>query len=89
MKKADNFNPSKWLIENKITTQSSLKENDILNNTYEVNDEAYQRMEDLVNQKDLSNFISSASSIMKTLSDDGFETKDIFYYLYTRLISNV
>ena len=89
MKKADNFNPSKWLIENKITTQSSLKENDILNNTYEVSDEAYQRMEDLVNQKDLSNFISSASSIMKTLSDDGFETKDIFYYLYTRLISNV
>ena len=89
MKKADNFNPAKWLIENKITTQSSLNENDILNNTYEVSDEAYQRMEDLVNQKDLSNFISSASSIMKTLSDDEFETKDIFYYLYTRLISNV
>ena len=89
MKKADNFNPSKWLVENKITTQSSLKENDILNNNYEVNDEAYQRMEDLVNQKDLSNFVSSASSIMKTLSNNGFETKDIFYYLYTRLISNV
>ena len=24
MKKADNFNPGKWLVENKITTQSKL-----------------------------------------------------------------
>ena len=27
MKKADNFNPGKWLVENKITTQSRLNEN--------------------------------------------------------------
>ena len=27
MKQADNFNASKWLIENKITTQSRLNEN--------------------------------------------------------------
>jgi hypothetical protein len=26
MKKADNFDSSKWLIENKITTQSKLNE---------------------------------------------------------------
>jgi len=26
MKKADNFNPGKWLVENKITTQSRIKE---------------------------------------------------------------
>jgi hypothetical protein len=26
MKKADNFNPGKWLVENKITTQSRLNE---------------------------------------------------------------
>ena len=26
MKKVDNFNPGKWLVENKITTQSSLNE---------------------------------------------------------------
>jgi hypothetical protein len=26
MKKADNFNPGKWLIENKITSQSKLNE---------------------------------------------------------------
>jgi hypothetical protein len=27
MKKADNFNPGKWLVENKVTTQSRLNEN--------------------------------------------------------------
>ena len=27
MRKADNFDPSKWLVENKITTQSRLNEN--------------------------------------------------------------
>ena len=27
MKKADNFNPAKWLVENKITNQSQLNEN--------------------------------------------------------------
>jgi hypothetical protein len=26
MKKADNFNPAKWLVENKITFQSNLNE---------------------------------------------------------------
>jgi hypothetical protein len=29
MKKADNFDASKWLVENKITTQSRLNENKI------------------------------------------------------------
>ena len=27
MRKADNFNPGKWLVENKVTTQSRLNEN--------------------------------------------------------------
>jgi hypothetical protein len=27
MKKADNFNPGKWLVENKITSQSKIDEN--------------------------------------------------------------
>jgi hypothetical protein len=27
MKKADNFNPAKWLVENKLTSQSKLNEN--------------------------------------------------------------
>jgi hypothetical protein len=29
MKKADNFDSSKWLVENKITTQSRLNENEL------------------------------------------------------------
>jgi type III secretory pathway component EscV len=27
MKKADNFNPAKWLVENKLTSQSKMNEN--------------------------------------------------------------
>jgi len=38
MTKADNFNPGKWLVENKITTQSRLNE-DQINNKYVVKDE--------------------------------------------------
>ena len=38
MKKADNFNPGTWLVENKITTQSRINENQI-NNKYVVKDE--------------------------------------------------
>jgi hypothetical protein len=38
MKKADNFNPGKWLVENKITFQSRLNENQI-NNKYVVKDD--------------------------------------------------
>ena len=33
MKKADNFNASKWLVENKITTQSRLNEEETQNGT--------------------------------------------------------
>jgi hypothetical protein len=38
MKKADNFDASKWLIENKITTQSRLNEGKV-KNQYVVKDE--------------------------------------------------
>ena len=39
MKKADNFNASKWLVENKITTQSRLNENKIPGVNIEVDDD--------------------------------------------------
>jgi hypothetical protein len=48
MKKADNFNPGKWLVENKITTQSRLNEMSI--------DDAF-KAEELAN-KEVSNYIS-------------------------------
>jgi hypothetical protein len=34
MKKADTFNPGKWLVENKITTQSRLNENEEFDNDF-------------------------------------------------------
>jgi hypothetical protein len=34
MKKADNFNPGKWLVENKITKQSRLNEATEINKKY-------------------------------------------------------
>ena len=39
MKKADNFDASKWLVENKITTQSRLNENKIPGVDVEVDDD--------------------------------------------------
>ena len=39
MKKADNFDARKWLVENKITTQSKLKENKIPGVNVEVDDD--------------------------------------------------
>ena len=39
MKKADNFDASKWLVENKITTQSRLNENKISGVDVEVDDD--------------------------------------------------
>ena len=67
----------------------SLNENDIFDGSYNISDENYERMENLVNQSDYNNFINSATNIMTTLTDDGFEVKDVFYYLYTRLTAEV
>ena len=39
MKKADNFDSSKWLLENKITFQSRLNENEIPGVNVEVDDD--------------------------------------------------
>jgi hypothetical protein len=67
----------------------SLNEDDIFNNSYSVSEKSYKRMNDLVNQSDYMNFINSATKIMEDLTNDGFEVKDVFYYLYTRLIADV
>jgi len=55
----------------------------------DVSEEAYDRMNSLVNQNDLKNFIDSASNMMRDLTDEGFEPVEVFYYLYTRLTANV
>lgn len=63
---------------------------DIFNGQYEVDNETYEKMDSLVNRQDYINFINSATKIMSTLSKEGgFEAKQAFYYLYTRLTANV
>jgi hypothetical protein len=69
--------------------ENQINEDDIFNNQYSISDEAYERMDGLVNENDYDNFIRSATNIMTTLTDDGFEAKEIFYYLYTRLTAEV
>jgi regulator of replication initiation timing len=54
-----------------------------------VNDETYEKMNSLVDDNDYDNFINSATNIMKNLMDEGFEVKDIFHYLQTRLTAEV
>lgn len=69
--------------------ESLNEEDDIFNEKYSVNDETYKRMDDLVSQSDYMNFINSATKIMDDLVNEGFEVKDIYYYLYTRLLTDV
>jgi phage portal protein BeeE len=72
-----------------VINENQINEDDIFNNQYSVSNEAYKRMDGLVNENDYDNFIQSATNIMTTLTDDGFEAKEIFYYLYTRLTAEV
>tara|TARA_B110000503_G_C7139240_1_gene410187 strand:+ start:1421 stop:2284 length:864 start_codon:yes stop_codon:yes gene_type:complete len=67
----------------------SLNEDDIFNGSYSVSDEIYKRMDNLVSQPDYMDFIDSATKIMNNLVNEGFEVKDVFYYLYTRLLTDV
>ena len=66
--------------------KAKLNEDDMLDS---VSDETYEKMNNLVNDDDYDNFINSATKIMKSLTDNGFEVKDIFYYLQTRLTTEV
>ena len=82
------------LVRTQVVGQQQVAENleeadDIFNGTYEVSDEMYERMDSLVNQSDYMNFINSAEKIMTNLVDEGFEVKDIYYYLYTRLLADI
>ena len=79
------------ITENQAKEAStSIKEaDDIFNDQYSISDEAYERMDGLVNTNDYNNFIESATNIMDNLTNEGFEVKDVFYYLYTRLTADV
>jgi hypothetical protein len=66
--------------------KAKLNEDDMPN---PVSDETYEEMNNLINDDDYDNFINSATNIMKSLMDNGFEVKDIFHYLQTRLTAEV
>ena len=72
-----------------VINENQINEDDIFNGQYSIGNEAYDRMDGLVNENDYDNFIRSATNIMNTLTDDGFEPKEVFYYLYTRLTVEV
>jgi hypothetical protein len=72
-----------------IVKTLQINEDDIFKGQYSIGNEAYDRMDGLVNENDYDNFIQSATNIMNTLTSDGFDPKEVFYYLYTRLTVEV
>lgn len=72
-----------------VINENQINEDDIFKGQYSIGNEAYDRMDGLVNENDYDNFIRSATNIMNTLTSDGFEPKEVFYYLYTRLTVEV
>lgn len=77
------------IVKKDFGVKENIYENDIFNNTYKVSDKVYRRMDSLVDSSDYNAFIESATNIMRDLVNEGFEVKDIFYYLYTRLTAEV
>jgi hypothetical protein len=71
MKKADTFNPGKWLVENKITTQSRLNENEEFDNDFPSLD-----------YNTIRNFIKSKGyKITSGYYDGGFDVNNGEYFV--------
>jgi hypothetical protein len=71
MKKSDNFNPGKWLVENKITTQSRLNENEEFDNDFPSLD-----------YNTITNFIKSKGyEINGDYYDGGFDVNNGEYFV--------
>jgi hypothetical protein len=77
------------VLGGQAVAESLNEEDDIFDESYKVSDEAYTRMDNLVGQSDYMNFINSADKIMRDLVSEGFEVKDVYYYLYTRLLADI
>ena len=67
MKKADNFNANKWLIENKITTQSRLNENKIPGVDVDIDDDMITLSGD---SGDYDGFIEDDGTVNFTVVND-------------------
>jgi hypothetical protein len=73
MKKADNFDSSKWLVENKITFQSRLNENEIPGVNVEVDDDMITLSGD---SGDYDGFIEDNGTVSFTVTNDEEEFND-------------
>jgi len=73
MKKADNFDASKWLVENKITTQSRLNENKIEGVDVEVDDNMITLSGD---SGDYDGFVEDDGTVSFTVTNDEEEFND-------------
>ena len=73
MKKADNFDSSKWLVENKITFQSRLNENEIPGVNVEVDDDMITLSGD---SGDYDGFIEDNGTVSFTVTNDEEEFDD-------------
>ena len=51
--------------------------------------EAFERMDGLVSQSDIMEYLRAAERIVNTLSDEGFEARDIFDYLHQIVINDL
>lgn len=73
MKKADNFDASKWLVENKITTQSRLNENKIPGVDVEVDDDMVTLSGD---SGDYDGFIEGNGTVSFSVTNDEEDFND-------------
>jgi hypothetical protein len=86
MKKADNFDPSKWLVENKITTQSRLNENEdkvktILSKIGDIEEKIYDQYSD--------DEIEAKFDYSKAIDDIKTKYKDDKDKMYDALVSHL
>ena len=78
MKKADNFDAKQWLVENKVTFQSRLNENEDEDNDYDLND-AFKAAEDKASYEKVLDIIKSYEdeSVLKDFKSKFPEGEDI------------
>jgi len=69
MKKADNFNPGKWLVENKITTQSRLNEMSI-DDVFKTDELANKEVSDYISKNNLGS-VEDIQRFMNSSQGDG------------------
>lgn len=63
------------------TTEADKASTDMFNDDETYHDTAMERMENLVNRKNLTLFVNSAKAIAIELMDEGFEEDDVYQFL--------